>query len=175
MSTPAKPIALPCAILTVSDTRTAGDDTSGNLLAENVAHAGHVCVKRDIVRDNVYQIRRVLSDWIADPAVQVILVTGGTGFSHRDSTPEAVAPLFDKEITGFGELFRQVSYAEIGSSTIQSRALAGYANDTVIFCMPGSNHACQTAWDKIIREQLDSGFKPCNFATHLHRRPQEAA
>jgi len=176
MSTSAEaPISLACAILTISDTRTAGDDTSGNLLAENVARAGHVCARRDIVRDNVYQIRRVLSDWIADPAIQVILTSGGTGFSHRDSVPEAVAPLFDKEITGFGELFRQLSYAEIGSSTIQSRALAGYANDTVIFCMPGSNHACQTAWDKIIREQLDSRFKPCNFATHLHRRAHAAA
>jgi len=163
-------IKLGCAIMTVSDTRTAGDDTSGNLLAESVAQAGHTCLRREIVRDDIYQIRRVLSDWIADPAVQVVLTTGGTGFSHRDSTPEAVAPLFDKEITGFGELFRQLSYDEIGSSTIQSRALAGYANDTVIFCMPGSNHACQMAWTQIILEQLDSRHKPCNFATHLHRR-----
>ncbi|WP_144630971.1 molybdenum cofactor biosynthesis protein B [Bordetella genomosp. 13] len=168
------PIKLGCAIMTVSDTRTAGDDTSGNLLAQNVAHAGHLCVRREIVPENIYQIRRVISDWIADPAVQVILTTGGTGFSHKNSLPEAVAPLFDKEITGFGELFRQLSYADVGSSTIQSRALAGYANDTVIFCMPGSNHACEMAWTQIIREQLDSSYKPCNFATHLHRRANAA-
>src|SRR6185437_1873690 len=131
-------ISLACAILTVSDRRTAGDDTSGNLLAEQVAQAGHVCAWREIVRDDIYQIRRVISDWIADPQVQVILTTGGTGFSHKDSVPKALMPLFDKEIDGFGELFRQFSLEEIGSSTIQSRALAGYANDTVIFCMPGS-------------------------------------
>ncbi len=164
------PIPLACAVLTVSDTRSAGDDTSGNLLAQNLAQAGHICVRRDIVRDDIYLIRRVMSDWIADPEVQVILTTGGTGFSHRDSMPEAVRPLFDKEIDGFGELFRQVSYEEIGSSTIQSRALAGYANNTVIFCMPGSNNACQTAWTRIIAEQLDSRHKPCNFATHLSRK-----
>lgn len=168
-------IALSCAILTISDTRTAGDDTSGNLLAENVAQAGHLVAKREIVRDDIYQIRRVLSDWIADPKVQVVLTTGGTGFSHRDSTPEAVTPLFDKEIDGFGELFRQLSYAEIGSSTIQSRALAGYANGTVIFCMPGSNHACQMAWTNIIVEQLDARYRPCNFANHLHRHRNAAA
>ncbi|HEX7750380.1 MAG TPA: molybdenum cofactor biosynthesis protein B [Bordetella sp.] len=162
-------ISLACAILTVSDRRTAGDDTSGNLLAEQVAQAGHVCAWREIVRDDIYQIRRVISDWIADPQVQVILTTGGTGFSHKDSVPKALMPLFDKEIDGFGELFRQFSLEEIGSSTIQSRALAGYANDTVIFCMPGSTHACEMAWTRIIREQLDSRHKPCNFATHLNR------
>ncbi|OZI71185.1 molybdenum cofactor biosynthesis protein B [Bordetella genomosp. 12] len=163
-------ISLACAVLTVSDTRSAGDDTSGNLLAHNLAHAGHMCVRREIVRDDIYLIRRIMSDWIADPQVQVILSSGGTGFSHRDSVPEAVRPLFDKEIDGFGELFRQLSYEEIGSSTIQSRALAGYANNTVIFCMPGSNGACQTAWTRIIAEQLDSRHKPCNFATHLSRK-----
>lgn len=162
-------VSLACAILTVSDRRTAGDDTSGNLLAEHVAQTGHVCARREIVRDDIYQIRRVMSDWIADPDIQVILTTGGTGFSHKDSVPEALLPLFDKEIDGFGELFRQLSFEEIGSSTIQSRALAGYANNTVIFCMPGSNHACEMAWTRIIREQLDSRHKPCNFATHLHR------
>lgn len=167
-------ISLGCAVLTVSDKRTAGDDTSGNLLAHNLAHAGHVCVRREIVPENLYQIRRVLSDWIADPEVQVILTSGGTGFSHKNAVPEAVAPLFDKEIAGFGELFRQLSYADVGSATIQSRALAGYANDTVIFCMPGSNHACELAWTHIIREQLDSSCKPCNFATHLHRRAHPA-
>jgi len=162
-------ISLDCAILTVSDTRTAGDDTSGNLLAENVAQAGHVCAKREIVRDDIYQIRRVISDWIANPHIQVILTSGGTGFSHKDSVPEAIRPLFDKEIDGFGELFRQLSFTDIGSSAIQSRALAGYANHTVVFCMPGSTSACQMAWTHIIREQLDSRYKPCNFATHLHR------
>jgi len=165
-----KPPSLVCAVLTISDTRTAGNDTSGNLLAENIAHAGHQCRKREIVKDDVYQIRRVLSDWIADESIQVVLTTGGTGFSHRDSTPEAVAPLLDKEIPGFGEIFRQISYAEIGSSTVQSRALAGFANGTLIFCLPGSNHACQTAWDHIIREQLDAEHRPCNFATHFQRR-----
>ncbi|MEI2418079.1 molybdenum cofactor biosynthesis protein B [Orrella sp. JC864] len=156
-----------CAVLTISDTRTAGDDTSGNWLAESLAHAGHDCRKRDIVKDDIYHIRRVLSDWIADESVQVILTTGGTGFSHRDNTPAAVLPLLDRQIDGFGELFRQVSYQEIGSSTIQSRALAGIANGTLIFCLPGSNNACRTAWERILREQLDSGHKPCNFASHF--------
>jgi molybdenum cofactor biosynthesis protein B len=168
-----KKVSLACAVLTVSDTRTAGNDTSGNWLAETLARDGHDCKRRDLVKDNVYQIRRVVSEWIADPAVQVILITGGTGFSHRDSTPEAVSVLFDKEIPGFGELFRYISYKEIGSSTIQSRALAGYANDTVIFCLPGSTGACETAWNHIIREQLDSRHKPCNFATHLSNKEQE--
>lgn len=162
-------IALDCAVLTISDTRTAGDDTSGNLLAESLAHEGHRCVKRDIVRDDIYQIRRVLSDWIADPDIQVILTNGGTGFSHKDTLPDAVRPLFDREIDGFGEIFRQLSYADIGSAALQSRALAGYANGTIIFCMPGSNNACKTAWTHLIRDQLDSTCKPCNFATHLHR------
>lgn len=166
-------VSLACAVLTVSDTRTAGNDTSGNLLAESLAHAGHVCIERDIVKDNIYEIRRVLSHWIADPKVQVILTTGGTGFSHRDSTPEAVTPLLDKEIPGFGELFRQLSYADIGSSTIQSRAFAGYANNTLIFCLPGSNNACETAWTNIIREQLDSDHGPCNFATQFRNREEK--
>jgi molybdenum cofactor biosynthesis protein B len=168
-----KKVSLACAVLTVSDTRTAGDDTSGNWLAETLARDGHDCVRRDLIKDNVYLIRRVISDWIADPGVQVILITGGTGFSHKDSTPDAVAVLFDKEIPGFGELFRHVSHQEIGSSTIQSRALAGYANDTVIFCLPGSTGACQTAWNAILREQLDSRHKPCNFATHLRNKEPE--
>ncbi|ANN68590.1 molybdenum cofactor biosynthesis protein B [Bordetella bronchialis] len=169
-----KKASLACAVLTVSDTRTAGNDTSGNWLAETLARDGHDCVRRDLVKDNVYEIRRVVSDWIADTRVQVILITGGTGFSHRDSTPEAVAALLDKEITGFGELFRHVSYQEIGSSTIQSRALAGYANDTVIFCLPGSTGACETAWNHILREQLDSRHKPCNFASHLQKKALES-
>jgi molybdenum cofactor biosynthesis protein B len=167
-----KKMSLACAVLTVSDTRTAGNDTSGNWLAETLARDGHDCVRRDLVKDDVYIIRRVLSDWIADPAVQVVLITGGTGFSHRDSTPEAVTPLLDKRIPGFGELFRQVSYEEIGTSTVQSRALAGVANDTLIFCLPGSTGACETAWNRIIGEQLDSRHKPCNFATHFRKEGQ---
>lgn len=159
--------SLKCAVLTISDTRTSATDTSGNWLAETLARAGHVCVARQIVPDNVYQIRKVISDWIADDNVQIILTTGGTGFSHRDSTPEAVRPLFDQTIDGFGELFRQISYAEIGTSTIQSRAVAGTANGTLIFCLPGSTHACQTAWDGILREQFDVNHKPCNFATQF--------
>jgi len=161
---------LGCAVLTISDTRSAGDDTSGNLLAESLAHAGHHCCKREIVKDDVYQIRRVLSDWIADDDIQVILTTGGTGFSHRDCTPEAVLPLLDRQIDGFGELFRYISFQEIGTSTIQSRALAGIANNTLIFCLPGSTSACRTAWDRILREQLDSSHKPCNFASHFDTR-----
>lgn len=158
-------ISLKCAVLTVSDTRDAGTDTSGNFLAEALAQAGHECRMRQIVKDNIYQIRKVLSDWIADADIQVIITTGGTGFALRDSTPEAVQPLLDKEIVGFGELFRQISYDEIGSSTIQSRALAGFANGTLIFCLPGSTGACQTAWRGILREQLDITHEPCNFVT----------
>lgn len=164
-----KKVSLACAVLTVSNSRSAGDDTSGNLLAHGLAHAGHQCVRRDIVGHDRYEIRRILSEWIADPEVQVIMTNGGTGFAERDCTPEAVRALFDREIDGFGELFRQISYAEIGSSALQSRAIAGYANNTVIFCIPGSNDACQTAWDGIIREQLDSDHKPCNFAAPLRR------
>jgi molybdenum cofactor biosynthesis protein B len=163
--------SLACAVLTVSDTRSAGNDTSGNLLAENLVQAGHVCTQRDLVADDIYQIQRVLSSWIADPQIQVILTTGGTGFSPRDMTAIAVMPLLDGEITGFGELFRQLSYGEIGSSTIQSRALAGYANRTLIFCLPGSTHACQTAWTRIISEQLDSRHMPCNFAVQFFHSP----
>lgn len=159
--------SLKCAVLTISDTRDAGTDTSGNFLAETLAQAGHECVARQIVKDNVYQIRRVLSDWIADEAIQVVITTGGTGFALRDSTPEAVIPLLDKQIIGFGELFRQISHQEIGSSTIQSRAVAGFANGKVIFCLPGSTGACQTAWDGILKEQLDITHQPCNFVTLL--------
>jgi len=157
--------SLKCAVLTVSDTRDAGTDTSGNFLAETLAQAGHECVARQIVKDNVYQIRRVMSDWIADDDIQVIVTTGGTGFALRDSTPEAVVPLLDKQIVGFGELFRQISYQEIGSSTIQSRAVAGFANGKVIFCLPGSTGACRTAWEGILKEQLDVTHEPCNFVT----------
>lgn len=154
---------LSVAVLTVSDTRTTETDTSGDYLVEALEAAGHQRGERAIVRDDVYQIRAKLSAWIAAPDIHAVLITGGTGFSGRDSTPEAVRPLFDKDIDGFGEVFRALSYEEIGSSTVQSRALAGFANDTVIFCMPGSTGACKTAWEGVIREQLDSRHRPCNF------------
>ncbi len=162
-------VPLNIAVLTVSDTRNEETDTSGGSLVDNLQSAGHHLVEKQIVIDDKYDIRAVLSRWIADKNVQVVLVTGGTGFTGRDTTPEAVTPLFDKTIEGFGELFRQVSFNEIGTSTIQSRALAGMANKTLIFCMPGSTNACRTAWDHIIQSQLDSRHKPCNFVPHLHR------
>jgi molybdenum cofactor biosynthesis protein B len=155
--------ALEIAVLTVSDSRGEAEDTSGKYLVESLSGAGHRLADKQIVKDDVYQIRAVISDWIANPDIDAVLVTGGTGFSGRDSTPEAVSPLFDKAIEGFGEVFRQLSYQEIGSSTVQSRALGGFANNTVIFCMPGSTGACRTAWEGIIREQLDGAHRPCNF------------
>ena len=155
--------ALKVAVLTVSDTRTQETDTSGAFLEEELRVAGHEIADRQIVIDDVYQLRAIVSQWIADPCVEVILTTGGTGFSGRDSTPEALTPLFDKTIDGFGEVFRALSHAEIGSSTVQSRALAGLANGTVVFCMPGSTGACRTAWKGVLRDQLDSEHKPCNF------------
>lgn len=164
------PQALALAVLTVSDTRTEENDTSGQFLAEALASAGHRLAAKAIVVDDIYQLRAVLSAWIADSGIDAVLVTGGTGFSGRDSTPEAVRPLFDKEIDGFGEVFRALSHAEIGSSTIQSRAIAGLANGTVIFCMPGSTGACRTAWNGLIREQLDSTHRPCNFVGVLRAR-----
>lgn len=163
-------VTLGVAVLTVSDSRTADTDSSGQYLQDALLAAGHRCVDRQIVRDDIYQIRAVLSRWIADESVAAVLVTGGTGFSGRDSTPEAVTPLFDKAIDGFGEVFRALSLAEIGSSTVQSRALGGLANNTVIFCMPGSTGACRTAWTGIIRDQLDSRHRPCNFVGVLRTR-----
>ena len=160
-------LPLNIAVLTVSDTRTEENDTSGQFLAESAAEAGHQVVEHLIVKDDVYQLRAVVSKWIASSNVQAVLVTGGTGFTLRDSTPEALQVLFDKQVEGFGELFRQVSFAEIGSSTVQSRAIAGIANGTVVFCMPGSTGACRTGWEQIIRKQLDSTFRPCNFVPHL--------
>ena len=158
MSTP-----LNVAVLTVSDTRTPDTDTSGAFLEEALLAAGHQIADRQIVIDDVYQLRAIVSRWIADPGVEVVLTTGGTGFSGRDSTPEALLPLFDKTIDGFGEVFRAISLTEIGSSTVQSRALAGMANGTVIFCMPDSTGACRTAWEGVLRDQLDSEHRPCNF------------
>ena len=168
------PQPLAVAVLTVSDTRTEEDDTSGHYLVESLQAAGHRTAAKAIVIDDIYRIRAVLSDWIADEGIDAVLVTGGTGFSGRDSTPEAVQPLFDKDIDGFGELFRALSYEEIGSSTVQSRALAGFANNTVIVCMPGSTGACKTAWTGLIREQLDSSHRPCNFVGVLKVREHGA-
>lgn len=166
-------LQLSVAVLTVSDTRSRENDTSGDFLVGALHAEGHNIGARAIVRDDIYQIRAILSAWIADAGIDAVLITGGTGFSGRDSTPEAVQPLFDKSIDGFGEVFRALSYAEIGSSTIQSRALAGFANNTVIFCMPGSTGACKTAWNGLIREQLDSRHRPCNFVGVLGVRARE--
>ena len=155
------------AVLTVSDTRTEQTDTSGAALANLLLEAGHRLHDRRLVPDDIYQIRAHLSNWIAAPAAQVVLITGGTGFSGRDSTPEAVAPLLDKPIDGFGELFRYVSFREIGTSTLQSRALGGIANRTLVFCLPGSTNACTTAWNQILAAQLDRRTRPCNFYDHI--------
>lgn len=171
MTTAAEFVPLSIAVLTVSDTRTRDTDTSGRLLADLLTGDGHGLHERVIVKDDIYQIRAELSRWIVDGNVHAIVVTGGTGFSGRDSTPEAVSPLFDKHIEGFGELFRQVSFAEIGTSTIQSRALAGMANNTAIFCLPGSTGACRTGWEKIIGPQLDARNCNCNFVAHLQKKP----
>ena len=165
--------SLGVAVLTVSDTRTEETDSSGHYLADSLNGEGHRLIDKRIVIDDVYLIRAVMSQWIANSEIQAILVTGGTGFTGRDSTPEAISVLFDKTVEGFGELFRFLSYDEIGTSTVQSRAIAGLANETVIFCMPGSTSACQTAWGKIIREQLDSTHRPCNFVGVLKTRQQQ--
>jgi molybdenum cofactor biosynthesis protein B len=162
-------IKLNVSVLTVSDTRTEENDTSGDFLVESINTAGHNAVEKKIVVDNIYKIREALSTWIADSRTQVVIVTGGTGFTERDSTPDAAVPLFDKTIDGFGELFRQLSYETIGTSTIQSRAVAGLANDTLIFCVPGSTNACRQAWEQIIQQQLDSRHRPCNFALRLKK------
>ncbi len=156
-------IPLNIAVLTLSDTRTAATDTSGDALASLLGEAGHKLAARELIPDDVYRMRAVVSNWIADPSIHVIITTGGTGFTHRDSTPEALRPLFDQHIDGFGELFRQLSYGEIGSSTVQSRCLAGLANRTLVFCLPGSTGACRTGWNGILAEQLDARHKPCNF------------
>lgn len=156
-------IPLNIAVLTLSDTRTAETDTSGDALVALLTEAGHTLADRRLIPDDVYQMRAIVSQWIADPGIHVVISTGGTGFTGRDSTPEALAPLFDKHIEGFGELFRHLSLAEIGSSTVQSRCGAGMANQTLIFNLPGSTNACRTGWNGILREQLDSRHKPCNF------------
>jgi molybdopterin adenylyltransferase len=157
------------AVLTVSDTRGLAEDSSGTALVELLEGAGHRLAERRIVRDDIYQIRAEISRWIADPGVDCILTTGGTGITGRDGTPEAVAPLLDKEISGFGELFRYLSYEEIGTSSLQSRALSGVANRTFIFVLPGSSGACRTAWTRIIEAQLDARTRPCNLTMLMPR------
>jgi molybdenum cofactor biosynthesis protein B len=162
-------IPLNIAVLTVSDTRTETDDTSGKTLVSRLEKAGHHLAEKAIVADDIYQVRAIISRWIADPAVQVVISTGGTGVTGRDGTPEAFQPLLDKTIAGFGELFRMISFDEIKTSALQSRALAGVANGTYLFCLPGSSGACKTAWDNIIKEQLDHRTVPCNLAMLIPR------
>ena len=157
-------VALNLCVLTVSDSRSAADDASGDYLADALQADGHRLYARGLLPDDKYRLRALLSQWIADPDVDGILCTGGTGFTGRDSTPEAVQPLLDKEMPGFGELFRQLSYADIGTSALQSRALAGLANGVFVFCLPGSTSACRLAWERILRQQFNSGTKPCNLA-----------
>lgn len=157
------------AILTVSERRGEEDDTSGHWLREAAHDAGHQVVDKAIVKENRYAIRAQVSQWIACENVQVVLITGGTGFTAGDQTPEALLPLFDREVEGFGEVFRMLSFEEIGTSTLQSRAVAGIANNTLIFAMPGSTKACRTAWENIIAPQLDARTRPCNFHPHLKK------
>lgn len=161
------------ALLTVSDTRGPDQDTSGQFLEDSVIAAGHRLVTRRILPDDIYLVRALISNWIADPGVHVVIITGGTGLMERDSTPEAVAPLLDKAVEGFGEEFRRLSAQEIGSSTVQSRAFGGMANNTVIFCLPGSTGACRTGWNGILSSQLDSRHSPCNFAGLVLRKPEK--
>jgi len=162
-------IPLTIAVLTISDSRTEATDKSGALLAGRVESAGHRLAEKKIVPDDIYEIRALVSAWIADPQVNAVISTGGTGVTGRDGTPEAVKPLLDKEIEGFGEVFRFISYEDIKTSTLQSRALAGVANATYIFCLPGSTGACKTAWDTIIAAQLDHRTRPCNLVELMPR------
>lgn len=165
MSTPSDFIPLQICVLTVSDTRSLDNDTSGDYIAQSLADEGHTVADRALLPDDRYLMRALVSKWIADPAIDGIIVTGGTGFTGRDSTPEALLPLLDKQMPGFGELFRAVSFEEITTSALQSRAFAGLANATFLFALPGSTSACRTAWERIIRLQLDARTKPCNLAT----------
>ena len=162
-----KPIRI--AVLTVSDSRDESTDKSGKLLAGRLTDAGHRLAEKRIVPDDVYTIRAVVAGWIADGDVDVVITTGGTGVTGRDGTPEAVSPLFDKTIDGFGETFRVISWQQIRTSTIQSRAVAGVANGTYVFCVPGSTGACATAWDELLSAQLDIRTRPCNLAELMPR------
>ena len=173
MGTERQFIPLRISVLTISDTRTEANDTSGKTLTDRLQEAGHVLADKSIVPDDIYQIRAIVSRWIADDLMDVIISTGGTGVTGRDSTPEAIQPLFDKEIEGFGELFRAISYEEIKTSTVQSRAVAGVSNGTYLFCLPGSSGACRTGWDKIIKDQLDYRHRPCNFAELIPRLKEQ--
>ena len=157
------------AVLTVSDSRDEQSDKSGRLLVERLAGAGHRLAEKMIVPDDIYQIRAAVSRWIADPEVNAVITTGGTGVTGRDGTPEAVRPLLDKVLDGFGEMFRSISYADIKTSTLQSRALGGVANATYVFCVPGSSGACATAWDELIAAQLDARTRPCNLVELMPR------
>ena len=162
-------IPLGIAVLTVSDSRDESQDKSGGLLAEKIKASGHRLAARDLVADDIYQIRARVSAWLVEPDVQVILTTGGTGVTGRDGTPEAVSPLLDKQIDGFGEMFRSLSYEVIGTSTLQSRAMAGVANRRYVFCLPGSPGACRDAWEKLIEKQLDYRTRPCNLVELMPR------
>lgn len=162
-------VPLRLAVLTVSDTRTGENDTSGDFLVDALTAAGHHLHEREILRDDRYVIRAQVAAWIADAQVHGVLITGGTGFTGRDSTPEAVLPLLDKEMPGFGELFRAISFEEIGTSSLQSRAFAGLSNQTFVFALPGSTSACRTAWDKLLRAQLDARTRPCNLVGLIPR------
>ena len=157
------------AVLTVSDTRTLADDKSGDLLADRISEAGHILAGREIAADEVAAIRAVVQSWLADPTIDVVLTTGGTGFTGRDITPEALEPLFEKRMDGFSQVFHRISYDKIATSTIQSRATAGVANSTFIFALPGSPGACRDAWDAILKPQLDYRHKPCNFVEIMPR------
>ncbi|MGY0399164.1 MAG: molybdenum cofactor biosynthesis protein B [Ostreibacterium sp.] len=162
-------IPLNIAVLTVSDTRDFAEDKSGAYLEKALINSGHQLADRKICRDDIYQIRAIVSQWIANDLIHAILTTGGTGVTGRDITPEALSPLFDKTVAGFGELFRFLSYEEIGTSTVQSRALAGLSNKTYLFALPGSSGACKTAWTKILQAQLDNRHRPCNFSELITR------
>ena len=158
---------LDVAVLTVSDSRSREEDSSGDYLAAALHAAGHRLAERALLPNDRYALRALVSRWIAEPDVQVVLVNGGTGFYEHNQTPEALGVLFDRQIEGFGELFRQLSFEELGSASLQSRALAGLANGTLIVALPGSTGACQLGWERLIREQLDASTRPCNFVPHL--------
>jgi molybdenum cofactor biosynthesis protein B len=162
-------VSLNLCVLTVSDSRTLETDSSGQFLVDALMEAGHRLHERKLLRDDRYAIRAQVAAWIADAAVHGLLITGGTGFTGRDSTPEAVLPLLDKKMPGFGELFRTVSFEEIGTSSLQSRAFAGLSNQTFVFALPGSTSACRTAWEKLLRAQLDARTRPCNLVGLLPR------
>jgi len=162
-------IELNIAVLTVSDTRNDTNDISGHTLVEKIQQAGHQVIEKKIVADNIYMIRAVVSQWILEEQINVIVTTGGTGVTGRDGTPEAIAPLLDKVLDGFGEIFRWLSYADIQTSTIQSRAISGVANGTYILCFRGSSSACRMAWDSLIQAQLDSRTRPCNLVQLMPR------